>query len=184
MTNAQGAAMSGAVEHADGGSSTDPDGSGPTDGLRLLARDLDDLSVIGTMLQDALTPVRDLRYDPEAKEFIAVFNRFCWERAGDNPPFERCHTALRFSGVERVQNKGVNRRDGDSLLSVLTLAFAPAGPVQPDASEGDQGLGVVVIQFAGDKALRLLVSDLTCSLKDVGERWPTQWRPDHKPDAE
>src|SRR5436309_7302412 len=57
----------------------------PEAGLRLRAEDADDLAVISACLQDALVSVRDLAYDPEARSFVFVANRFPCE-PGAPPP--------------------------------------------------------------------------------------------------
>jgi hypothetical protein len=43
--------------------------------------------------------------------------------------------------------------------------------------------GAVTLEFAGDAALRLEGARITCRLSDVGDPWPTQWRPRHPGDG-
>ena len=142
--------------------------------LRLVAHSLQDLSVIGSMLQDALVPVGDISFQSDANRFLIVFNRFCWEKAGEEGPYERIHASMRFESVEKVQYRGIDRSNPDIMLSLLTIAYDPDG--------AGEGKGAVVLQFAGNCAIRLLVGTLRCGLEDMGEAWPTPWRPDHSKD--
>ena len=50
------------------------------------------------------------------------------------------------------------------LLALLTLRLEGA---------------VVAISFAGGAEIRLEVEQLSCHLEDLGEPWPTVWRPQH-----
>jgi hypothetical protein len=37
----------------------------------------------------------------------------------------------------------------------------------------------VTLRFAADRAIRLEIGRLACHLGDVGEPWPTPWKPAH-----
>lgn len=132
--------------------------------LRLFAKDLDDLSVISALLQDALVPFGDMAYLPDEQSFIMALNRFRWE-AGDNARTrERVHSGLRFDRVGRVRYRGLDRRRRGSFLSLLAIAH-------------DQG--VSTLHFSGGGIIRLEVDALRCGLEDFGEPWPTQKAPHH-----
>ena len=141
-----------------------------SEGVRLRAKDIDDLSVIGTLVQDSLVPVDDLQYLPDEACFVVALNRFCWETAGEGPPYARVHAGLRFDGVRRVAYRGIDRSDRGRYYDLLAVAY--------DKPEGAE-TGQVVLQFAGDAAIRLTVSTLECRLKDLGEPWPTPNKPEH-----
>ncbi len=145
-------------------------GESESERVRLRARDLDDLSVVGTLVQDSLVPVDDLQYLPDEACFILALNRFCWEGADDGPPYARIHSGLRFDGVRRVAYRGIDRSDRDRYYSLLAVAY--------DKPEGAEE-GHIVLQFAGGAAIRLTVSQLECRLKDLGEPWPTPNKPEH-----
>ena len=76
----------------------------PTDALKLLARDEEDLAVISAILQDALIPVSEMAFLPEEQRFALVANRFRWEAPGDRPreSLERRLTGLSVGGVTAV----------------------------------------------------------------------------------
>ncbi len=145
-------------------------GTGGSDGVRLRARDIDDLSVIGSLVQDGLVPIDDVQYLPDEACFVIALNRFCWEKADTGPPYARVHAGLRFDGVRRVAYRGIDRADRGQYYNLLALAYD-----KPDGAEE----GHVVLQFAGDAAIRLTVSQLDCWLRDLGEPWPTPNKPEH-----
>jgi hypothetical protein len=46
-------------------------------------------------------------------------------------------------------------------------------------SVGLDGDGSVIARFAADRSIRLEIARLACHLGDVGEPWPTPWKPAH-----
>ena len=133
--------------------------------MKLSAVDAKDLTVLAAFLQDALVLIDDIAYFPEEGQFVLVANLFQWEteRTGSRE-HTRTTTGVTFSKVTAVKRKGLDRRDGDGMLSLLTIAAEP---------------GALQLTFSGDAAIRLEVSEILCHLQDVGESWPTKWRPDH-----
>jgi hypothetical protein len=139
--------------------------------LRLRAADPDDLAVVSTVLQDALVCLTDMDYQAADKRFVLVANRFRWEncdRNGDCDQFERVHCAVAFEGVERVEKQGLDRCCLEGIGELLTIEVAD---------------GAVLLVFAGGGRVRLGISRLDCHIRDVGEPWPTQWRPRHPDEA-
>ena len=132
--------------------------------LKLHARSVEDLTVISAALQDALVPLGDISHIPEDKSFLMVVNRFRWEQEGAQN--ERTHAGLRFDAVRRVQFRGIERSNRSQFLSFLAIVFD----------------GAVVMHFAGGGAIRLSVGGLYCVLADLGQSWPTEWKPLHNPD--
>jgi hypothetical protein len=130
--------------------------------LRLRAEDEEDLAVISAVVQDALLPVADMTYLPDERRFAMVVNRFRWEGGGSGQ--ERILTGLCFSEVDAVKMSGFSKRETDRILEVLAIRA---------------GEGCVLIEFSGGARLRLEVSRLLCHVEDIGEPWPTQWRPSH-----
>ena len=76
---------------------------------------------------------------------------------------------LSFQNVRAVQTSNVDRGRPDGLLSLLTVA--PADDAAVD------------LAFAGGARVRVDSEPLDCVLEDLGEPWPTVWRPDHGPDG-
>ncbi len=143
-------------------------------GLRLRAMDQEDLAVISAILQDALVSVGEMVYLPEESRFVLVANRFRWEPTPGETrqDFERILSGLCIDGVTAVRRRGFNPREHDRILSLLAIqAEAPeATPDKPTA---------LILEFAGGSTIRLEVGRLLCHLDDLGEPWPTRWRPKH-----
>jgi hypothetical protein len=136
------------------------------DPLKLRAEDEEDLAVISAILQDALVAVGEMTWLTEEKRFVLVANRFRWEppSAGRRQDFERCMSGLRIDGVKAVQRRGFTPRDSERLLVLLAIRAEP---------------GTLYLDFAGGSSIRLEVERILCHLDDLGEPWPTRWRPRH-----
>ena len=48
--------------------------------LNLLSRDVNDLMVVSSMLQDAIVSAEDMAYLEKERAFVMVVNRFQWEQ--------------------------------------------------------------------------------------------------------
>jgi hypothetical protein len=149
-----------------------PEARSPAAGLRLRAEDAEDLAVISACLQDALVSVRDLAYDREARSFLLVANRFRWEQRGsgdgDATPFERTLCGLAFAQVESVAYRGFQRNEEDRILALLAIR-SRSGP----------GGQTIDLEFSGGATIRMSAAAISCRARDLGEPWPTPWRPDH-----
>lgn len=138
--------------------------------LKLMAEDEADLAILAAAVQDALVRACDLSHDPKARRFTATVNRFRWEKAGENGPYERVRAGLSFNGVMSVKSRRVRRDAPDALAAILSISFEPA-PEPPG--------GAVSIVLAGGGEIALDVECLDAVLVDVGPTWATPRRPDH-----
>jgi DUF2948 family protein len=166
-------------------------------GLKLRARDGADLAIIAACLQDALVRPQDMTYLADEKRFVFVANRFRWEAAdrrpaapsaaaatgarpstgeGDaefadgetqGPVYERVHCGVCFDRVRGVKLRGFTPGKGPEFLELLT--------VQAQGS-------AILLMFAGNATVRLEVEAVRCHFEDLGEAWPTTWRPEHVSD--
>ncbi len=50
-------------------------------GLKLLALDTEDLSIISTHMQDSVFKLKDVAFEPRQGQFTLSANRFVWESA-------------------------------------------------------------------------------------------------------
>ncbi len=144
----------------------EPQTGSQTGPLKLRAVDEEDLSVISAILQDALVPVGEMAWIPEDRRFVLVANRFKWE-PGTNVPsaeFQRTLTGLRVDGVTAVKRRGFGRGDPSQILALLAIRREE---------------GAILLDFAGGGSVRLETAEVLCHLDDLGEPWPTQWRPSH-----
>lgn len=143
--------------------------------LRLKALDVEDLGVLSGLVQDAVFPASEMKWDRAGRRFAVLLNRFRWEDA-DNAEtrkrdFERVQSVLVIEDVMRVQTSGVNARDADTVLSVLALGFIA----------GTDGGGFVELTLAGDGTIRVEVEALEVVLKDVTRPYiaPSKAKPEH-----
>ncbi|NSY40766.1 DUF2948 family protein [Leisingera sp. ANG59] len=143
--------------------------------LNLGALEEEDLKVLSSLLQDAVFPVTEMSWRAAERRFALLVNRFRWEdrdaaeRRGR--AYERVQSLLVIDNVLGVSSQGVDRKDKDLILSLLSVTFEP----------GDDGAGHVLLTLAGDGAVRLSVEALEVSLRDVTRpyRAPSGQAPDH-----
>jgi hypothetical protein len=129
--------------------------------LHLVARDAEDLAVLSALVQDAVFPIYEMRWQKRRRRFALLINRFRWEdrdaaeRAGRR--FERVQALLVVDEVLSVKTQGINRQDRNTVLSLLSVGF----------EAGADGTGRVTLTLAGDGAIALEVEALEITLKDV-----------------
>lgn len=177
--------------------------------LKLRAHGVADMDVIAACVQDALVPLRDIRWMKREKRFVMVLNRFLWERAGK--------AALDVDGgaegTAQTQSQGESGADaaggaaGDASFedadprpvnwrSNAALVFDKVRRVQTqgvDLTARDQFLNLLTIasepkcitlHFSEGARIRLDLADIRCHLTDLGEPWPTWSVPEHREAAE
>ena len=162
--------------------------------LKLRAHDAEDLAALAACLQDALVPLADVVYLKAEKRFVMVANRFMWERGAQTAPvaapgaesgdesadarfeeaearplYYRVNCAVHFDWVRNVRFRDLDPHDKDQILNLLTVE-AEFGEVEP---------GSICLEFSGGGTIRLEVRGIRCHLEDLGEPWPTRWRPNH-----
>ncbi|RKF13882.1 DUF2948 family protein [Roseovarius spongiae] len=140
--------------------------------LNLGALDPEDLGVLSSLAQDAVFPITEMTWRAGERRFALLINRFRWEDAGqERHGAERVRALLVVDNVLRVASQGIDRRDPDLVLSLLSVTFEP----------GEEGSGHVLLTLAGDGAIRLEVEALEVTLKDVTRpyRAPSGKTPKH-----
>ncbi|MBK5947635.1 hypothetical protein CCR83_14545 [Rhodobacter veldkampii DSM 11550] len=127
--------------------------------LALRAQTPEDVTVLAALVQDAVLSVTEIRYDRRGRRLALLLNRFRWEDRAEEEgrPYERVRALLVVSDVTGVASLGLDRRDADTVLSILDLAWEP----------GSDGTGRVVITLAGDGAIAASVECLGIDLRDV-----------------
>lgn len=139
--------------------------------LKLLALDQDDLGIISAHMQDSVFRVADLSYDSRHRQFIAVVNRFVWEKPDrEKQGFERRRCAISFKRVEAVRSLDVKRQDLDEVYSLLMIRFD---------QKGDGPEGTVELTLAGGAAISLDVECIEVQMLDTGGAWATERMPKH-----
>ncbi|MCF2905412.1 DUF2948 family protein [Octadecabacter sp. CECT 8868] len=143
--------------------------------LRLKALDGEDLGVLSGLIQDAIFPATEIKWDRTARRFAILLNRFRWEDApkaeARNRTYERVQSVIVIEDAMAVQSQGVDPRDKDMVLSILSVSF----------DKGTDGGGYVELTLAGDGAIRVQVEALEVILKDVTRPYgaPSKAKPEH-----
>ncbi len=143
--------------------------------LSLRAEGPEDLQVISALVQDAVLPASEIRWDRTGRTLALFLNRFRWEDRAvadqKGRSFERTRALLVISGVLSVASQGVARGDADLVLSLLSVTFEP----------GADGAGRVVLTLAGDGAIAAHVECLDVILRDVTQPYlaPSRQMPRH-----
>jgi len=143
--------------------------------LRLKAEDAEDLAVLSTLVQDAVFPGNEMKWQRNQRRFALLLNRFRWEDRSAaeqrGRAYERVQSVLVIEDVLQVASQGVERGDKDTILSLLSVSFEP----------GEEGSGRVVLTLAGDGAIAVEVEVLDVTLKDVTRPYvaPSKTAPHH-----
>lgn len=160
--------------------------------LKLRAEDAEDVLVLSTVLQAALVPLAESVWLPEERRFVFVAGRFLWHECLDVtlPPeqalqqvYSRCNFGVTFETVTAVKSRGIDLKDRGRILELLAVTTED---MPDDGAAGSPSLGsriAIDLLFAGDAAIRLEVERVFVHGQDLGDPWPTRWRPNH-PDTE
>ncbi|QFQ87292.1 DUF2948 family protein [Paracoccus kondratievae] len=146
--------------------------------LALLASDVEDLTVISALAQDAVLPVTEIAFDGRHRQLALLLNRFRWEDAEqarrEGRPYERVRAVLLISDVLKVQSDGIDRKDKDLILELLTMSW----------QAGEDGAGRLLLEFAGDGTLAVEAECLNVELRDVTQPYvaPSRRAPQHPED--
>lgn len=140
--------------------------------LRLWAAGPEDLTVIASLMQDAVGRTGDVVWLPRRRRLVLLMNRFRWEEAVQDPARRlRVRAALTIDSVLRVRSRGVDPKDRDAVLALLTLGWQP----------GADGAGTLNLTLSGGGDLGVDVECLDLTLADLTASWsaPTDTTPDH-----
>lgn len=126
--------------------------------LNLGAQDGEELQVLSALVQDAVFPMTEMKWQAKQRRFGLLLNRFRWEEGArmQTAP-ERVQSILVIDNVLSVASQGVDRAEADMVLSILSVTF----------EAGDDGAGNIVFTLAGDGAIQLRVEAIEATLKDV-----------------
>jgi hypothetical protein len=127
---------------------------------RLIALDIDDLTVISAHLQNATVRVGDVHWRPSERRVAILAARV--EREASSGPGDDigdfCRAAvLRFDQVRACKAHAIAPETADRELELLAVDFV--------ASNGPAGF--VTLYFSDNATLRLEVDCLECELSDL-----------------
>ncbi|NTE85407.1 DUF2948 family protein [Agrobacterium rubi] len=143
-------------------------------GLKLMALDGEDLSIISTHMQDSVFKLKDASFDRKHGQFLLSANRFVWENGSKkSQPKERCRSVFALKRVGTVRSYGFDRDNKEQVLSLLAVQFKQNG-------EGPDG--TVELTLSGGGAIALDVECIEAQLADVSGGWETASKPHHPED--
>lgn len=141
--------------------------------LKLGVESADDLTVVSTLMQDAVGLAHEISWMPRRHRLVALINRFRWEdrEAADRQgrKSERVRSALIVDGVLAVRARGLDPRERDVVYSILALSF----------EAGEDAAGTLSLTLAGDGELVLDVEALDLRLIDLTRPWEAKGAPSH-----
>ena len=135
--------------------------------LKLKAHTAEDLTVISSLVQDAILRVGEIRFDKSARALSLRLSRFSHE---DEAASERTLTGLRFDGVMSVASRGIDRSDKEAMAVLMSVQFTEGKP-KPS--------GKLSLIFAGGGEIVCDVECIVVILADVSEPRATESRPLH-----
>ena len=145
-----------------------------TGGLKLQVRDLEDLQILSSLLQDGLIAAADMDFDPASSQFFLVCNRFCWEK----PPLEsipgqadrvyaRALCGVRIGAVTKARTKGFAPREkATGFYNLLSISY-------------ENSAGRLDWVFSGSARLQMQIDRLEIVLADLGPDHPAFAKPGH-----
>ena len=141
-------------------------------GLKLMAKNQDDLKVISAYLQDSIVIVRDIVFLKKNMTFIMIVNRFMWEdvEKGVFRQNKRIRCAVKFEEVFKVKSQNINQRNKNKPLEYLAiecrLNFNKACEIN--------------IFFSGDSIITIISEAIEVVMYDLGKPWEVKHIPIHK----
>ena len=129
------------------------------DKLKLIIKDITDLSVLSTLMQDAVVTIEDMDYSPAAQQFLMVVARL------DGKTQRREKTGIHIASVTACKHIGIDRKQKKQPLMLLSITYS-----------GD----AIDVTFSGNAMLKLATTSLEIYAVDLDEGWPTAFTPSHK----
>ena len=139
--------------------------------LKLLALNDDDLKVLSAHLQDSVVLVKDIIFLKKSRTFLMMVNRFMWEdvERGIFRENKRIRCAIKFENVLEVKSRNISQKKKDKILELLSID-----------SEIKNNKKELLITFAGNNEIILIVEEINILLDDVGASWKVKHTPKHE----
>jgi hypothetical protein len=131
--------------------------------LKLAVTDIEDLTILSSVLQDATVLIGDMGYDESSRQFLMVAARYISSNDTKSPASRRL-IGVNFDGVNRLYRRGFSPNDRDNVLNLLAIR--------------ENGSNIEII-FSGEAMLRLECEAIKVYAADLGEGWATQFNPGH-----
>jgi len=139
--------------------------------LKLLALNGEDLKVLSAHLQDSVILVKDMIFLKKSRTFLMMVNRFMWEdvERGIFRENKRIRCAVKFENVLEVKSRNISQKKKDKILELLSID-----------SEVKNNKKELLITFAGNNEIILMVEEINILLDDVGLPWKVKHVPKHE----
>mgnify|MGYP003624503080 FL=1 len=147
--------------------------------LKMMAMDEEDLTVLSAYCQDAVFKAADVTWLAAEKRVLISLNRFAWEQASQRSgvmgllrrkTYERHNAVLHFEQVTRMQTKGLDQADPNTVFDLLSIEFL---------ADADGVCGQIELLLAEGHSIRLDVECVEVRLADLDAAWETRNRPRH-----
>ena len=140
-------------------------------GLKLIARNLEDLKVISAHLQDSIVSTLDIANLKKNRIFLLQLNRFMWEdvEKGVFRKNKRIRTVLKFENVLSVLSRNINPKGKERFLDFLTME---SNILEDKTCE-------INLIFSGDVVIKIKAEVIEITLDDQGSPWETKNKPKH-----
>ena len=132
--------------------------------MNLNAIDTDELKIIGTILQDGLIEVSDIKYLPSIRSFFLLITRFMMVEQIVNKVNQRIKSVLCFEDVISVYSKNIDQLNKSKKLELLTFNY------YPNKSKNIE----IELLFKNDAIIKLETEIIRCKLDDQGNPWSTE----------
>ena len=150
--------------------------------LKLRAEDIEDITILSAYLQDAITMMGDIVYQPKSRRFVIMLNRYLWENCCpdtgeilenlENKDMACCRirTGLHFDDVLKISSQNISTSLKAHPLELLSI----------EAFQQKNETFQVDFIFSGESAIRLECEMISAHMKDIGDPWPAKCHPKHK----
>ena len=137
-------------------------------GLKLIALDQDQLTILSSLTQDSIIKADDIGYDKSSKRLALLMNRYRHEESESS----RIRSALHFDYVDSIKFLGIDLGSSKDILVLLTIKFITTS--KPSGS--------IFLEFSDNKSLTFNVENIEAFLTDIGESWVISNKPIHDKD--
>ena len=133
--------------------------------IHLYGSDIEDYEVLSSLIQDAVIPTSEMKFDKLEKQFFIVCSRFSWENRLQNKGNKRIVSGICFDNVIEVKKKNFPSFNSENILNFLTLK---------------KERGFIELIFSNNILIKLVGNNISFRIDDLNKEWPTIFSPNHK----
>ena len=133
--------------------------------IHLYGSDIEDYEVLSSLIQDAVIPTSEMKFDKIEKQFFIVCSRFSWENRLQNKGNKRIVSGICFDNVIEVKKKNFPSFNSENILNFLTLKKVR---------------GFIELIFSDNILIKLVGHNISFRIDDLNKEWPTIFSPNHK----